>query len=796
MEQKNQKSPIGDKKSDEQPIKVSLPPKTKQQKQQDPFNIIITWIMIISCIFLFTRMMDSVDNRAPVSLDYSQFQELLQLKEKQSFKITASVEQRDNGSAKVNGRILDDTTVILKVSDKPGSEFFVIVPFLDSKTLEQWNQAEISYRFKERRTGILEFISGIWPLVFLAFLFMMFKGMQGAAGGMFGFGKSRARQALDNNNKTFADVAGAQEAKNELAEIVDFLKSPQKYKKLGGKIPKGVLLLGSPGTGKTLLAKAVAGEAKVPFFSMSGSDFVEMFVGVGASRVRDLFDTAKKQSPCIIFIDEIDAVGRQRGAGLGGGHDEREQTLNQMLVEMDGFEENSGVIVIAATNRPDVLDPALLRAGRFDRQVVVDAPDVKGREEILKVHTKTLPLSQDVNLETLARGTPGFVGADLANLVNEAALLAARFGQEKVSMIDFEEAKDKIAMGTERKSMVLSEKEKKMTAYHEAGHAICTLHCEYADPLHKVTIIPRGRALGITYSVPEEDKHSYSKEYILDRICVAMGGRAAEKIIFNNLTTGAANDIKVSTDLVRKMICDYGMTDLGPIALGEKEEQVFLGREIANHRDFSEKTAEEIDDLIKKIMLEQEKRSMKILTEYRVELDLLAAALMEHELLDKEEIDKILSGTVLEKAKKSRDKDMPTIDFGKDRIEISTVGENASVSYNRFGETIKQNKGIVEDFQKRIAEEESLISLLEAKVAEEEKKEAPDRKKIKTFLESAKREQKKIKLYKRNIKIAEDIIFFAESGEMLLQEVAAADAPKQVLAQQPTGEESEEEKTQ
>ena len=791
MDKKNQ---ISEKKNDEQPIKVSLPPKTRRQKQQEPFNIIITWIMIISCVFLFMRMMDSADT-APVVLDYSQFQELLSLKEKQNFKISATVEQRDNGSAKLNGRIIDDSTAILKIAAKPGSDFSVIVPFLDFKTIEQWNQAGLSYRFKERRTGFLEFIGGIWPLVFLIFLFMTFRGMQGAAGGMFGFGKSRARQALDNNNKTFADVAGAQEAKDELAEIVDFLKSPQKYKKLGGKIPKGVLLLGSPGTGKTLLAKAVAGEAKVPFFSMSGSDFVEMFVGVGASRVRDLFDTAKKQAPCIIFIDEIDAVGRQRGAGLGGGHDEREQTLNQMLVEMDGFEENSGVIVIAATNRPDVLDPALLRAGRFDRQVVVDAPDVKGREEILEVHTKTLPLSKDVNLETLARGTPGFVGADLANLVNEAALLAARFGQEKVSMIDFEEAKDKIAMGTERKSLVLSEKEKKMTAYHEAGHAICTLHCEYADPLHKVTIIPRGRALGITYSVPEEDKHSYSKEYILDRICVAMGGRAAEKIIFNNLTTGAANDIKVSTDLVRKMICDYGMTDLGPIALGEKEEQVFLGREIANHRDFSEKTAEEIDDLIKKIMLEQEKRSIKILTQYREELDLLADALMEHELLDKEEIDKILSGTILEKAKKSRDKDMPAIENKnfKDKVDISAIGENISISLNRFEETMKQNKEIIEDFEKRIAEEDGLIGLIEAKIAEEENREEPDRKKIKMFLESAKREQKKIKLYKRNIKIAEDIIFFAENGTMILQEVAATDAPKHVPAQ--VSEESEEEKT-
>jgi len=756
-------------KKDEKPIKISLPPKSKKQKE--PFNTILVWVFVISGIYLFMKFMDSADMSLPTELNYSQFQSLLQLKENEGgFDILASIEQKNDGTAKLSGKI-SDSTVLQKVSHTSApffsEKFSVNLPFVDSKVLEKWEASGISYVFKERKTGIFEVIGGLWPIFFIVFLFMMFRSFQGTQGGMFGFGKSRAKQhILDNNTKTFADVAGAKEAKNELAEIVDFLKSPQKYKKLGGKIPKGVLLLGSPGTGKTLLAKAVAGEAKVPFFSMSGSDFVEMFVGVGASRVRDLFDTAKKQSPCIIFIDEIDAVGRQRGAGLGGGHDEREQTLNQMLVEMDGFEENSGVIVIAATNRPDVLDPALLRAGRFDRQVVVDVPDVRGREEILNVHTKNIPIAEDVSLEVIAKGTPGFVGADLANLVNEAALLAARFNQEKVTMIDFEEAKDKIAMGTERKSLVLSEKEKKMTAYHEAGHAICTLHCEHSDPLHKVTIIPRGRALGITYSIPEEDKHSYSKEYILDRICVAMGGRAAEKIIFNNLTTGASNDIKVSTDLVRKMICDYGMTDMGPIALGEKEDQIFLGREIANHRDFSEKTAEEIDTLMKKIMSEQEERATQILTQHRNELELLANALIEHELLDKEEIDKILSGDILEKAKKNRDKDLPQIESAavEDRVEISSAGgSNHEHTCGKYlDETIRQNEKMIEDCQKALESAQDLIVFLEAQIDTEKSKNPIDKNKIKSLERSIKKINIEIKLHDRNIRLAEDIVFNAE----------------------------------
>ncbi|HEY6626623.1 MAG TPA: ATP-dependent zinc metalloprotease FtsH, partial [Ignavibacteriaceae bacterium] len=446
----------------------------------------------------------------------------------------------------------------------------------------------------------------------------------------------------------FRDVAGTDEAKVELQEIIEFLKEPTKFQKLGGKIPRGVLLLGPPGTGKTLLARAVAGEAGVPFFSISGADFVEMFVGVGASRVRDLFEQGKKNAPCIIFIDEIDAVGRHRGAGLGGGHDEREQTLNQLLVEMDGFEQNSGVIIIAATNRPDVLDPALMRPGRFDRQVVVDRPDVKGREGILKVHTRNIPLEEKVNLEVLAKGTPGLAGADLANLVNEAALLAARKNKKKVEMLDFEEAKDKVMMGMERKSMIISEEEKKTTSYHEIGHVLVARMIPEADPVHKVTIIPRGRALGVTSYLPIDEKHTYSKEYLEAVITYALGGRAAEKIVFKHYTTGAGNDIEKATNIARKMVCEWGMSEkLGPMSYGAKEEEIFLGREIQKHRDYSEKTAIEIDEEIRGIINLAMNRAEKILRDNIDLLHKLSMELLEREILDSEEIDRIIKGEKL-----------------------------------------------------------------------------------------------------------------------------------------------------
>jgi cell division protease FtsH len=483
------------------------------------------------------------------------------------------------------------------------------------------------------------------PIIFLVVIWIFFmRQMQTGGNKALSFGKAKAKLVSEKSVKvTFADVAGIEEAKAEVQEIIDFLKDPQKFQKLGGKIPKGVLLVGAPGTGKTLLARAIAGEAGVPFFSMSGSDFVEMFVGVGASRVRDLFDQAKKSAPCIIFIDEIDAVGRHRGAGLGGGHDEREQTLNQLLVEMDGFESNVGVIILAATNRPDVLDPALLRPGRFDRQVVVPQPDVKGRLEILKVHTRNVPVDEKVNLDEIARGTPGFSGADLENLVNEAALLAARNAKTKVEKSDFEAAKDKVLMGVERRSMIISEEEKKNTAYHEAGHSLVAKLTPGTDPLHKVSIIPRGRALGVTQQLPIDDKYTYSKDYLLKALSVFLGGRAAEEIALNHMTTGAGNDLERATDLARKMVTEWGMSDkLGPLTFGKKDEQIFLGREIVRHKDYSEKTAIDIDEEVKKIVIEAYNTSKNLLTANRDILETLAKALLEKETMDGAEIDALI----------------------------------------------------------------------------------------------------------------------------------------------------------
>ena len=486
------------------------------------------------------------------------------------------------------------------------------------------------------------------PIIFIVLIWVFFmRQMQMGGNKAMSFGKAKAKLVSEKSVKiTFADVAGIEEAKNEVQEIIEFLRDPQKFSRLGGRIPKGVLLVGSPGSGKTLLARAIAGEAAVPFFSISGSDFVEMFVGVGASRVRDLFEQAKKSAPCIIFIDEIDAVGRHRGAGLGGGHDEREQTLNQLLVEMDGFEGKEGVIIIAATNRPDVLDPALLRPGRFDRQIVVPVPDVKGRIEILKVHSKNIPLAPDVELEKIARGTPGFSGADLANLINEAALIAARRSKDKVDMADFEFAKDKVLMGVERRSMVLSDEEKRNTAYHEAGHALVAKLTPGTDPIHKVSIIPRGRALGITQQLPLDDRYTYSKDYLLKALNVLLGGRAAEELALSHMTTGAGNDLERATDLARKMVTEWGMSEkLGPLTFGKKEEQIFLGREIARHKDYSEKTAVDIDEEVKRFVIDAYENARKLLRDNKDLLEAVAKTLLERETIDGPDLDKIIEDT-------------------------------------------------------------------------------------------------------------------------------------------------------
>ena len=514
---------------------------------------------------------------------------------------------------------------------------------------------------------------GIW-------VFLM-RQMQSGGNKALSFGKSRARLHSSHKKVTFKDVAGVDEAKEELQEIIEFLREPQKFQKLGGRIPKGVLLIGPPGTGKTLLARAIAGEANVPFFSISGSDFVEMFVGVGASRVRDLFEQGKKNAPCIIFIDEIDAVGRHRGAGLGGGHDEREQTLNQLLVEMDGFESNEGVILMAATNRPDVLDPALLRPGRFDRRVVVGRPDVKGREEILQVHTKKIPLADDVDLSVIARGTPGFAGADLANLVNEAALIAARQNRKVVTMYDFELAKDKVLMGVERKSLIISEEEKRNTAYHEAGHALVAAMLPNADPVHKVTIIPRGMALGVTMQLPMDDKHSYTKEYLEARLAILMAGRIAEEKFMNHITTGAGTDIEQATELAHKMVCEWGMSEMGPLSFGKKEEQIFLGREIAQHRDYSEATAIQIDNEVRRLVVSGYQRAKQIIEEHADGLVRIAEALLEREVLDGNEIKQLIAGVPLPPARS-----VPKLESGQKPPKAAPEPAPAPVPGLREGE--------------------------------------------------------------------------------------------------------------
>ena len=550
-------------------------------------------------------------------------------------------------------RIKGDLKTPVQVNRRAADHFSTLLPFESSDAWVATLRAkgvEVSAKDMRPSFGVI-FLNFLPYLLMLGLILFMVRQMQQGGNRAFAFGKSKAKLLSGDTPKvTFADVAGCDEAKQELEEIIDFLKDPQKFQRLGGRLPKGALLIGPPGTGKTLLAKAVAGEAARPFFSMSGSDFVEMFVGVGASRVRDLFEQGKTHAPCIIFIDEIDAVGRHRGAGLGGGHDEREQTLNQLLVEMDGFESNDGVILLAATNRPDILDPALLRPGRFDRQIIVDMPDMKGREQILRVHTRKIPLAQSVNLEPIAKGTPGLSGAELSNIVNEAALLAARRNKAAVDMDDLDDAKDKVMLGLERRSMVLSEEERKLTAYHEAGHALVSLHVPGADPIHKVTIVPRGRSLGITHWLPEEDRHNYTKQFILSHLATAYGGRVAEELVFGpeKVTTGAAMDIQQATEMARRMVTQFGMSDaIGPIAVGDREAEIFLGREVVQRREISNRTAELVDTELKRILGDAFERARQILIEHRQALDRLAAALLERETLDREEVELVVAGKPL-----------------------------------------------------------------------------------------------------------------------------------------------------
>ena len=556
------------------------------------------------------------------------------------------------------GKISDVTVTGAEVTghyrDDLKNQFHTIIPGNYPDMYKTLRDHGVNINIKDQsQNQWLSLLISIAPFALLLGLwFFLLRQMQSGGNKAMSFGKSRARLlSMQQKKITFKDVAGVDEAKEELKEIIEFLREAQKFQRLGGRIPKGVLLVGPPGTGKTLLARAVAGEANVPFFSISGSDFVEMFVGVGASRVRDLFEQGKKNAPCIIFIDEIDAVGRHRGAGLGGGHDEREQTLNQLLVEMDGFESNDGVILVAATNRPDVLDPALLRPGRFDRRVIVDRPDIRGREEVLKVHSRKVPMAEDVNLNVLARGTPGFSGADLANMVNEAALTAARYNRKSVHMYDFEVAKDKVMMGAERKSMLLTDEEKRTTAYHEAGHTLVSALREHSDPLHKVTIIPRGMALGVTVYLPEEDQHTVTKEYLETRLATLMGGRCAEEIFLKQMTTGAGSDIERSTELARKMVCEFGMSKMGPMTFGKKEEQIFLGREIAQHRDFSDDTAKQIDAEVRTFVDTAYKSAYTILESNQDIMHRMAAALLERETLDAAEIKLIIEGKELPAAK-------------------------------------------------------------------------------------------------------------------------------------------------
>jgi len=627
------------------------PQKPNPNQPQDQFDwkragkTSFVWLMIIlGAVYISGLLTQS--GKKEVEIEYTEYREYLASGEIESAVIMGNV---FHGEFKVPKTIETPIGPLNEVT-----HFKLTLPFLEREDRDEWDAAGLEYTFKEKTIDWTGYLLNMLPWILLiGFWFFMIRRMQGGAGGVggiFKFGKSRASLWTSAQPRvTFKDVAGCEEAKEELKEVIDFLKNPKRFQKLGAKVPKGALLVGPPGTGKTLLARAIAGEAAVPFYSLSGADFVEMFVGVGASRVRDLFEQAKKSSPCIIFIDEMDAVGRQRGAGIGGGHDEREQTLNALLVEMDGFDNSQNVIVIAATNRPDVLDPALLRPGRFDRQIVVDIPDYMGRLGILKVHTKKVVVNRSkVDLESLAKGTPGMVGADIANIVNEAALLAARKRKKSIDMDDFEEAKDKVMMGVQRKSMILSDEEKEVTAYHEAGHALVAIKTKGADPVHKITIIPRGRALGVTMQLPMDEKHGYTRNYVEGRLAILMGGRSAEMLIFNQMTTGAGNDIEQATQIAQKMVTEWGMSDLlGPMTFGKKNEEVFLGREIQSHRDYSEVTARMIDEEISRIVRDSQRTADEILRKDIEILHRLAQELLKYETLDVPDLDKILKGEKL-----------------------------------------------------------------------------------------------------------------------------------------------------
>ena len=649
----------------------------------------LIWVMILMVAISLSGLLTTNDQS--VEIQYFQYREFLETRQIASADIIESVFY---GEFSTPQSIPKGMTILENVS-----KFHVILPFIDRDVMTEWDKYDVNYSFKGKSIDWTGYFLNLLPWILIIGIWIFFiRRMQGGAGGgmggIFNFGKSKAKIWTSDMPKiTFDDVAGCVEAKEELKEVIDFLKKPKRFQKLGAQIPKGALLIGPPGTGKTLLARAVAGEADVPFFNLSGAEFVEMFVGVGASRVRDLFEQGKKNTPCIIFIDELDAVGRQRGAGLGGGHDEREQTLNQLLVEMDGFESNLMVIVLAATNRPDVLDPALLRPGRFDRQIIVDIPDIKGRLDILKVHTKKIVLNKrKMNLEELARGTPGLVGADLANLVNEAALLAARKRKKSVDMEDFEDAKDKVMMGIQRKSVILSDEEKKVTAYHESGHTLVATMTPGADPIHKVTIIPRGQALGITSQIPIDEKHNYSKDYIEGRLAILLGGRAAEQLIFNELTTGAGDDIEKATNIARKMVCEWGMSDvLGPMTFGKKNEEIFLGREIQSHRDYSESTARMIDEEVVRIIRKAQRSAVTILEENVAILHIMANELLKYETLNSKDINRIMDGKKLTRfkngsIKKSRPKK-------RKKPQVKKTDSNMQTEKNKKESPAKPDEG-------------------------------------------------------------------------------------------------------